>query len=53
MVSQIYLYYKEMKAVSAQVVSCCVYDKPLKIMQHMHRNISHMFDFLLGLSSFY
>ena len=33
-----------MMDVSAQVVSCCVHDKPPKIMQHMHGNILYMFD---------
>ena len=26
------------------MVSCCVYDKPPKIMQHMSGNIPYMFD---------
>ena len=34
-----------MKAVSAQAVSCCVYDNPQKIMQHLDGIISNMFDF--------
>ena len=33
-----------MKAVSAQVVICCVYDNPQKIMQYMHGNFPDMFD---------
>ena len=33
-----------MKAVSAQVVSCCVCQKPPKVMQNMHGNIPYMFD---------
>ena len=33
---------QEMKAVQAQVISCCVYDKP-KNMQHMNRNIPYTF----------
>ena len=33
-----------MEVVSAQVVSCCVYDMPTKIMQHMHGNIPQMLD---------
>ena len=33
-----------MKAVSAQVVSCCVYGKPNKIMQHTHGNIPYTID---------
>ena len=33
-----------MKAVSAQVVSCCVYDKTPKIMQHIRGIILCMFD---------
>ena len=33
-----------MKVVSAQVVNCCVYDKTLKVVQHMHGNIQHIFD---------
>ena len=48
-----------MKAVSAQVVSSSVFNKPPKIMQHMHGNIPYMFDYwadpvvhlLLGKSS--
>ena len=32
-----------MKAVLAQVVSCLVYDKPLKNMQHMHGIIPYIF----------
>ena len=39
---------KEMKALSAQVVSCCVYDKlhVCKVMQHKcHGNIPYFFDF--------
>ena len=35
-----------MKAVSAQVVSCCVCDKLKKIMQYMHGDIPYLFDFL-------
>ena len=31
-------------AVLAQAVSCCGYDKPQKIMQHMHSNIPNMFE---------
>ena len=34
-----------MKAVSAQVVSCCVYDNTYKIILHMHGNIPYLFDF--------
>ena len=34
-----------MKAVSAQVVSCCVYYNPKISMQHMHCNITYLFDF--------
>ena len=34
-----------MKAELAQVVSCCVYDKPPKIIQYMHLNIPHLLDF--------
>ena len=34
----------EVKAVSTQVVSCCVYDKSKRIMQHMHGNIPYLFD---------
>ena len=33
-----------MKAVLAQMVSCCVHDKLNIIMQHMHGIIPHMFD---------
>ena len=33
-----------MKSVSVQVVSCCVYDKPIKNVFHMHGNIPYMFD---------
>ena len=35
-----------MKAVSAQVVSCCVYDNPppRKNVKHIHGNIQYMFD---------
>ena len=29
----------------AQVIGCCVYDKPQKNMQHMHGNIPYLFDF--------
>ena len=34
-----------MKAVSAQVVSCCVYDNTQKSMQYMHNNIPYLCDF--------
>ena len=34
----------ELKAVLAQVVSYCVYDKPQNIMQHLNGNIPYMFD---------
>ena len=34
-----------MKAILAQMVSCCVYDKPHKSYQHMHGNILYMFYF--------
>ena len=34
-----------MKAASAQVVSCCVYENPQKIMQHIHGDIPLLFDF--------
>ena len=34
-----------MKAVSAQVVGCCVYDKPKKITQHINGNIPNLLDF--------
>ena len=33
-----------MKAISAQVVSCCDYDKPQKIIQQMHGIIPCRFD---------
>ena len=33
-----------MKAVLAQVVSCCVFDKWKKIIQDMHDNVVYMFD---------
>ena len=33
-----------MKATSAQVKRCCVYDQPKNIMQQMHGNISYMLD---------
>ena len=36
------LTWKEMKAVSVQVVSCCVLDKPQKV---MHGNSQFMFDY--------
>ena len=29
---------------SAQMSNCCVYEKPEKIVQYMHGNISFMFD---------
>ena len=32
-----------MNVVSAQVIICCVYDRPKKIMQHMDGNIPFMF----------
>ena len=38
-----------MKAVSAQVISCCVYDKPPKIMQYILENILYLFDLRAGL----
>ena len=31
-------------AVSAQVISCCVFNKLKKIMQHIHVNFLNMFD---------
>ena len=34
----------EMKAVSAQVVSCCVYDKSKQNKPHLHGMIPYMFD---------
>ena len=34
-----------MKAVLAQMVSCCVYDNPIKIMPHMYGNIPYLFVF--------
>ena len=33
-----------MKAVSAQVVSCCVFYEPNKIMQQVNGKFSYMFD---------
>ena len=36
---------KDIKAVLAQVVSCCVYDKLKKIMQHMYGIIPCMLDY--------
>ena len=35
---------KEMKAVTAQAESCCVYVKPPKIRHHMHGKIPQLFD---------
>ena len=40
---------KEIKAVSVQVVSCCVYDNHPKMMHNMHGSISNMFDCLTNL----
>ena len=34
-----------MKAVSAELVSCCVYDKTKKVMEHMYGIIPIMFDY--------
>ena len=34
-----------MRAVAAQVVSCCVYDSLQKNLQYMHGNIPYLFDF--------
>ena len=39
----------EMKALLAQVVSCCVCVKPIKVMQHMHGIITYMFEFWANL----
>ena len=36
---------KEIQAASTQVISCCIYDKPKKVMQHTHGIIPYMFDF--------
>ena len=33
-----------MKAVSAPVVSCCAFNKPIKKLQQLHGNISYMFN---------
>ena len=35
-----------MKAVSAQVVSCCVFDIQKKIIQSMHGTVPYMFDYV-------